>query len=44
MKFWKILGIAALFAIPTFLIVKKLREEESTVSEDEFDIFAEELN
>jgi hypothetical protein len=44
MKLWKILGIAALFAIPAFLIVKKMREEQLVGAEDEFDIFAEELS
>lgn len=44
MKLWKILGITALVAIPAFLIIKKIQEEQLAGYEDEFDIFAEELS
>lgn len=44
MKFLKWLGIAALFAVPAFLIFRKLFERRAEYTEDEFDIFAEELS
>jgi len=39
----KWIGVAALVAVPVYLIVSKLRSEDEDIAiEDEYDIFAEE--
>ena len=44
-KFLKIIGIAALVAVPVFFLVKKLRGQESVPSQsDDANIFADELS
>ena len=44
-KFLKILGVAALVAVPVFFLVKKLRNTETEpLSSDDPNIFAEELS